>query len=230
MSKIILQHKELPYEIEEELKTLRTNIQLSGDDKKVILFTSCLGNEGKSSTTLNLARSMASLGKNVLLIDADLRKSVLKHRVMDGKITNGLTHYLAGKCLAKDILYQTEQAGVDVMPAGEVPPNPSELLSTDRMQQLVAAARERYDYVFIDCPPLGMVVDASVFARHCDGAVLIVASHEISRHFAQDVVKKLRATQCPILGAVLNKVRVEENKYYGGKKYQKYYKKQYAMD
>ncbi len=226
MLKIELENKELPYEIEEELKTLRTNVQFSGDDKKVILFTSCLGGEGKSNTTLNLARSMASLGKNVLLIDADLRKSVLADRVVAKRFKNGLTHYLIGKAPAKDILYQTEQPGVYVIPAGEVPPNPSELLSNDRMAQLITAARDHYDYVFIDCPPLGMVIDAAVFASQCDGAIMVLASGEISCHFAQDVVKKLRATQCPILGVVLNKVNHAKDKYYGSK-YHKYYKKHY---
>ncbi len=230
MLKLTLQHNELPYEVEEELKTLRTNIQLSGSEKKVILFTSCLGSEGKSSTALNIARSMAALDKNVLLIDADLRKSVLKKRVIGGKIQAGLTHFLAGKCVANDMVYKTEQRGVFVMPAGEVPPNPSELLSNDRMKQRIKVARESYDYVFIDCPPLGMVVDAAVLAPQCDGAILLVASSEISYRFAQDVTKKLRATQCPILGVVLNKVKVEESKYYGTKKYQKYYKKEYAAE
>ncbi len=226
MLKIELENKELPYEIEEELKTLRTNIQLSGDDKKVILFTSCLGGEGKSNTSLNIARSMAALGKNVLLIDADLRKSVLADRVVSGRVKYGLTHYLVGKCQAKDVLYQTEQAGVYVIPAGEVPPNPSELLSNERMSQLLAVARERYDYIFVDCPPLGMVVDAAVFASHCDGSILVLASGEISYRFAQEVVKKLRATKCPILGVALNKVDHAKGKYYGSK-YHKYYKSHY---
>lgn len=230
MLKIEMQKNELPYEIEEELKVLRTNIQLSGDDKKVLLFTSSLGGEGKSNTSLNLARSMAALGKNVLLVDADLRKSVIEEKIVSGKMKHGLTSYLCGKCLAKDIVYQTERTGVYLIPAGEVPPNPSELLSGERMTQLLTAARDRYDYVFIDCPPVGMVVDAAVFAGHCDGIVLVIASGEISYHFAQDVVKKLRATQCPILGVVLNKVDRTTSKYYGGQKYHKYYKNHYGNE
>ncbi len=227
MLNIVLQNRELPYEIKEELKTLRTNIQLAGDSKKVILCTSCIAREGKSNTTLNLARSMATLDKTVLLVDADLRKSVLKKRVISGKFKMGLSDYLAGNAALTDVFYQTEQPGVYVIPAGKVPPNPSELLSGERMVRMLDSARQKFDYVFIDSPPLGLVVDASVIAVHSDAVILLVAAGEISYHFVQEVVKKLRATQCPILGVVLNKVVPQKGKYYGGKKYRKYYKDHY---
>ncbi len=226
MPKISLINEELPYGIEEELKNLRSNIQLSGNDKRVILFTSCLGGEGKSTTTLNLARSMAALGKNVLIIDTDLRKSVINQKVVSGKITVGLTHYLIGHSSAQDIIYETERKGVYIAPAGKIPPNPSELLSTDKFGQLITAARKIYDYIFIDCPPLGMVVDPAVIAQHCDGSILVIASAEISKHFAFDVIKKLKNTQCPIMGVVLNKVDLSVSKYYGRGKYHRYYAKE----
>lgn len=227
MLKIELENKELSYEIKEELKTLRTNIQLAGDSKKVILCTSCIAGEGKSNTTLNLARSMAELDKTVLLVDADLRKSVLKKRVISGQFEMGLADYLAGNAILTDVFYQTEQPGVYVIPAGKVPPNPSELLSGERMVRMLDSAREQFDYVFIDSSPLGLVVDASIIAQHSDAVILLVAAGEISYHFVQEVVKKLRATKCPILGVVLNKVVAKKGKYYGGKKYRNYYKEQY---
>jgi Mrp family chromosome partitioning ATPase len=190
MEQIVLKQHELPYEVAEQLKTLRTNIRFCGDDKRVILITSCLSGEGKSTMSLELTRSLAELDKRVLLIDCDL----------------------------------TEEDGVYLMPAGAIPPNPSELLSSDRMARLIAMSRKSYDYVIADCAPLGMVVDAAVIAPFCDGVVLVIEAGNIPYGLAQEVAQKLKNTHCPILGAVLNKVDRESKKYY---KYGKYYNKRY---
>ena len=125
MKQITIARRELPYEIAEEMKTLRTNLQFCGEDVHVIMFTSCVGGEGKSTTTLELARSFAELGKRVLLIDADLRKSVLKDKIKAGHVTLGMTNFLVGQCKADEAVYQTEMQGVHVAPSGPVPPNPS---------------------------------------------------------------------------------------------------------
>jgi len=227
MEQIVLKQHELPYEVAEQLKTLRTNIRFCGDDKRVILITSCLSGEGKSTMSLELTRSLAELDKRVLLIDCDLRKSVLRKHVIRGKFTKGLTHFLAGQCSADDAVYQTEEDGVYLMPAGAIPPNPSELLSSNRMVQLIASARKVYDYVIADCAPLGMVIDAAVIAPFCDGAILAVEAGNIPYGLAQEVAQKLKNTHCPILGAVLNKVDSKSEKYYGYGKYGKYYSKRY---
>ncbi len=229
MKQITIARRELPYEIAEEMKTLRTNLQFCGEDVHVIMFTSCVGGEGKSTTTLELARSFAELGKRVLLIDADLRKSVLKDKIKAGHVTLGMTNFLVGQCKADEAVYQTEMQGVHVAPSGPVPPNPSELLSTRRFAQFVEAAKAAYDYVIIDCAPLGMVVDAAIVAPRCDGAVMLIAAGSVSRRLALEVKNKLAATQCPILGVVLNKVDRRSDKYYshGYGKYGKYYEKKY---
>lgn len=232
MGRLLLAHEELPYEIAEEIKTLRTNILFSGDDKRVIMITSCKSGEGKSSVILELARSMAELGKNVLLVDADLRKSVVKEKVKEGRIRYGLTHYLCGQASAQEALYATESDGVYLMPAGAMPPNPTELLSNVRMKSLLEATRQNFDYVLVDCAPLGMVVDAAVVAPFCDGSMMLIEAGQISYRYAQDVLNQLKATQSPILGVVLNKVDYAKSKHYGrygkyyGKysKYEKYYK------
>ena len=223
MQKLTLKNNELPYEVEEELKSLRTNLQLCGDDKRVILVTSCFANEGKSTTARELARSLTALGKNVLLIDSDLRKSVVKEQVESGTIGMGLTHYLIRRCPAADAIYSTNISGLYLMPAGALPPNPSELLSSQRMAELLDRARETYDYVLVDSAPLGMVTDAAIVAQHCDGAVLLIEAGTVQRRLAQEVLQKLQNTQCPVLGVVLNKVDRRQDKYYSYGRYEKYY-------
>ena len=130
MSKLIIEEHELPYQVAEQIKTLRTNLTLSGDNMHYFMVTSCLANEGKSSICYELTRSFADLGKTAVYIDTDLRKSVFHRRVKEGKIANGLTNYLAGQCNLEDILYYTQDQNVSVIPAGPVPPNPSELLAS----------------------------------------------------------------------------------------------------
>lgn len=232
MNYIGLERRELPYEIAEELKSLRTNLQFCGKDKKVLMLTSCLSGEGKSTLSLETARSFAELGKQVLLIDADLRKSVLEDRVVDGTIHYGLSHYLSGQCSLDDAVYSTETEGLDVIPAGALAPNPSELISNEIFSKLIQNSRSAYDYVIVDCAPLGMVVDAAVVAPRCDGAVLVIESGTIKYRFAREVAKKLLNTNCPVLGVVLNKVDRRSGrygKYYGyggyGQRYSAYYQK-----
>lgn len=225
MQQLILNTKELPYDIEEEIKSLRTNIQLCGADKKVILFTSCLASEGKSTTATQISFSLAELGKKVLLIDTDLRKSAMKNSVKEGNITAGLTHYLAGQNTMEQTVYQTQNEGMHIIPAGVLPPNPSELLSSQRMDELLEKARAEYDYVIVDAAPLGLVTDAAIVAQKCDGAILLMESGAIKYRLAQEVLQKLRSTKCPVLGAVLNKVDRSADHYYSyAKSYSERYK------
>ena len=218
---------ELPYEINEEMKTLRTNLQFCGDDKQVILMTSSFSGEGKSTISLDLCRSLCELEKKTLLIDADMRRSVMRKKV-DGPVPKkGLSHYLSGQCELQDLIYKTSTPNLSIVFSGTVPPNPTELLSNARFEVLMNLGREYFDYVIIDCPPIGMVVDAAVVAQHCDGSIILVEAGEIKYRMAQDIVARMRATGCPILGVVLNKVdRSRHGKYYG-RYYGRYYKKKY---
>lgn len=229
MNYIELVRRELPYEIVEELKLLRTNLQFCGKDKKVLMLTSCLGGEGKSTLSLALARTFAELGKQVLLIDSDLRKSVFENSVIDGSIHYGLTHYLSGQCHLSEVIYCTETEHLEVIPAGVLAPNPTELISNESFTQLIQSCRRSYDYVILDCSPLGMVVDAAVVAPHCDGAILVIESGTIKYRFAREVAKKLQNTSCPVLGVVLNKVDRHSNRYGNyysyGHRYTAYYQK-----
>ena len=222
MALIELARNELPYEINEEMKTLRTNIQFCGTDKQVIMLTSSFSGEGKSTISLELCRSLTELGKKVLLIDADMRKSVLKKKVKGPVPRKGLSHYLSGQCELGELIYKTSTPDLSVVFTGAVPPNPTELLSSDRFSELLETTRQFFDYVIVDCPPIGMVVDAAVIAPQCDGCAILIEAGSVKYRAAQDIVNKMRTTGCPILGIILNKVdRKRQGKYYG--KYSEYY-------
>lgn len=215
MQTIELKNLAMDYRTNEAYKTLRTNIEFSGDDKKTIVFTSSIPDEGKSTVSLSLAKSLAEGGKKVLFLDADLRKSVLigRHKVT-GEI-KGLSHFLAGQAEVKDIICKTQQEGFYIIFAGVLPPNPAELLGGARFEAFLASARKAYDYVIIDAPPLGNVIDSAIIAKNCDASVLVIAANKISYKFVNAVKEQLEKADCPILGVVLNKVKMKQNKYYG---------------
>lgn len=210
------------FQLEEAYKTLRSNIQFSGSDIKVIGFTSSQPDEGKSSVSLNLAVSLAELGKKVMFIDGDLRKSVLLGRYRINKPIKGLTHYLSGLNSLNQVIYSANMDNLHLIFSGQIPPNPSELLNGDIFSDLITDLRKEYDYIIIDTPPLGAVIDAAIIAQKCDGMILVIESNTISYKFAQKVKEQLDKTETKILGAVLNKVDMSDSGYYG-KYYGKYY-------
>ena len=203
------------YRSNEAYKSLRTNIEFSGVENKVIAITSCTPNEGKSTVSLMLAKSLAEAGKSVLFVDADLRKFVLigRHRVMQD--LKGLSHFLSGQAELNEVLCKTEQAGLYTIFAGPVPPNPAELLGSKRFASFIMSVRKVYDYVIIDTPPLGSVIDSAIVSKNCDAAILVISAGMISYKFARTVKEQLDKAGCKILGVVLNKVDMKSNKYYG---------------
>lgn len=214
MPKIELEHHELPYAVAEELNTLRTNIQFSGTEKRVIMVTSCISGDGKSTVSLELARSLTGLNYKVLMLDTDLRKSRIRKRVIAGEIVHGLSHYLAGQRNMEEVVYETETSKLSIIPAGRSVPNPSELLSNERFAALIQWARTQFDYIIVDCAPLGVVVDAAIVSQYCDGSLFVITAGEIHRRMAQEVGAKLKAARCPVLGVVLNKIDEKRNSYY----------------
>lgn len=201
---------------------LRTNLEFSGSDKRTIVLTSSTPNEGKSTVSLGLAMSLAEGGKRVLLVDADLRKSVLMGRHKVTESVKGLSHYLSGQAQLSDVICGTQEDNMFVIFAGIIPPNPSELLGSERFAELIRRTKNDYDYVIVDAPPLGSVIDAAVIAKACDASVLVVAASTVSYKFIRTVKSQLEKTECPILGVVLNKVNMKQNRYYG-KYYGNYY-------
>jgi len=187
MQTIELQHDELDFRSREAFKNLRTNIEFSGEDVKVVCLTSCTPNEGKSNISFELAKSYAQLGKKVLLLDADLRKSVMRQRHRRGKVRWGMSNYLVGKAGFEDVLCETDVKNLYMVFSGPVPPNPSELLNNKRFRQMIEDARGEYDMVIIDTPPLGSVIDTAVVSKCCDGAVIVISSGIISYRFVRKV-------------------------------------------
>jgi len=216
-------HK-LDFRSNEAYKRLRTNIIFCGNNVKVICITSCLPNEGKSNVSFNLAVSFAESGKKVLFIDADLRRSVIIGRYKPDQPVLGLTHYLSGQNSLGEILYEAGIENLDMIFTGPVPPNPAELLGSGDFSDLLELLRKEYDYIIIDTPPIGNVVDSAIVAEQTDGVVLVIEAKAISYKFAQKIIKQLETGKCKILGAVLNKVDMNDIEYkYFGKKYNNQY-------
>lgn len=201
----------------EAFKSLRTNVQFCGTDVKVITLTSCDANEGKTTITLELARAMAESGKRVLVIDADMRKSVMMSRYAEGVGYMGLSQYLSGMAEIEDVVFTAQNEKFDVIFAGKYPPNPVELLGGTRFAQLLESKKTKYDYIFIDTPPLGMVIDSAVVAAMCDSAIIVVSVGRIKYRLLQNVKAQLEKSGCRILGVVLNHTVKKKGSYY--KKY-----------
>ncbi len=214
----------LDYSARESFKSLRTNFLFCGDEYKTILITSSVKNEGKSTISIELAKSLAVADKKVLLIDADLRKSVYASTyTTTTQEVLGLSEYLSGQAEYSDILYSTQFENLSLIFAGAVPPNPVELLGSNKFEALIKEKRDEYDYVVIDAAPLGAVIDAAAIAAFCDGAIMVIAANEIRTRLAQDVKEQLEKSNCKVLGAILNRIPMKAGSYY-----ETYYRKYYG--
>lgn len=204
-------------QMKEVYRTLRTNIEFTGVENRAIAITSCTPNDGKSTVTYNLANAFAESGKKTLLIDADLRKSVLFRRLQINESLKGLSHYLSGQENIKDVICATNKNNLFLIPAGPFPTNPTELLGNERFELMMPVLKKAFDYILIDTPPLMNVIDSAVIARGCDASLLVVASDSTSRVEVKHVVEQLRSANSNLLGIVLNKVDVSRGSYYGKK-------------
>ncbi len=229
MAQVILEKSEkLDFRTKEAYKQLRTNIQFCGKNIKVICFTSSMPNEGKSSISFHLANSFAESNKKVLFIDADLRRSIIVGRYKPDQAVLGLTHYLSGQNSLEEVLYETNITNLNIIFTGPVPPNPAELLGSDVFIALLNMLRPEYDYIIIDTPPIGSVIDGAIVAEYSDGVVMVIETNAISYKFAQKVKQQLEKSNCKILGAVLNKVDAKQELYqYYSKRYKKYEQQYY---
>ncbi|MBR5547911.1 MAG: CpsD/CapB family tyrosine-protein kinase [Clostridia bacterium] len=231
----ITRFPELDYVSAEGLNSLVTNISYCGQDIRKIMITSRYAGEGKSYVTMNLMRTLARLGRRVVVVDADLRASGIQTdyrlRGETGQLS-GLAEYLSGQCELEHVLYQTDIPNACMIPAGREAPNPLQLIETENMRQLIEALSANFDVVLIDTPPVGVLVDAVALAKYCDGAVLVVAYGHGKQREIGEAVEHIRQTGCRVLGAVLNEVRFKKlsNKhyYYNSKRYSSYYSKRYG--
>lgn len=208
----------------ESLRALKTNLQFCGDDIKTILITSSIPNEGKSTVSIDLARSLTESGKSVLFIDTDMRNSVMVGRLRvkanKGELF-GLSHYLSGQRKMEEILYATDVKRLFMVFSGPSVANATEILEKKYFEKLMEFARENFDYVIVDCAPITAAIDAAVVAKYCDGALLVVAQGMASSRLINTVKKQLEASKVKILGVVLNKVKMKKTKY--GYSYNGYY-------
>jgi capsular exopolysaccharide synthesis family protein len=204
--------------ISEAFRTLRTNIKFSSLDKpiKTLLITSPIPEAGKSSVAINLALTMAEDKKKVILIDADLRKPVI-HKIFKQDNKKGLTNILVEDKNIKEVMRKMSDVEPNLyfIPSGPIPPNPSELLGSNRMKELLKELQEQADFVIFDSPPVIAVTDALVLATQVDGVVLVLDFGEVTREAAKQTKELLEKVKANILGVVLNKIDMEkEGQYY----------------
>ena len=240
MERAIIQgNLELDYAGNEALNTICSNLTFSGKNIRRIVITSCEPNDGKSFVAIQTVLNMARRGKRVLLIDADLRLSVLNahYQIRLSGAAMGLAHLLSGQCTLENALYETNMPNVYLIPIGTDVQTPLSLIATPDFDNLVKNVGEMFDMVIIDAPPVGMVIDAAEIAKSCDGSVLVLEYSKTHRRALQEAKNQMERTGTPILGCILNKVtmdRLSTKKYYsyGGKygysKYGKYGKYGYS--
>lgn len=210
----LIVHQDTKSPIAEAYRTLRTNIQFvkAGEELKVIMMTSAGPGEGKSTTAANLAVAMAQSGKKVVLIDCDFRKPV-QHRIF-GKRNKGVTNYLVDNIDPGSLLATTEVENLYLIPSGPIPPNPSELLSSAKMRELLDYLRNQADFVIVDAPPVIAVTDAGVLASKVDGIVLVLSAGKVRPEMAQKAKELLTRANGHILGVILNRVEIDADHAY----------------
>ena len=228
MNKIIINRfPPLGYACNEAVNTLCTNLSFAGENIRKIMLTSCHAAEGKTFLSMNIIRSLTKLGKTVALVDADLRRSIISSKY-NLKFENeekkwGLSHLLAGMAGEDDVIYETNLPGALLVPVGREVLDSLALLMSPRFETLLNHLREKVDYVIVDAPPVGMLIDAVQIARSCDGMLLVVNYNEVRRRELIEAKQQLEQTNCPILGTVLNQVEFDN---YLNRKY--YYKSYYS--
>lgn len=210
----LIAHNDLKNPATDAYRVIRTSIQFAqaGKELKTLAVTSCIPNDGKSMTAANLAVVLTQAGKSVLLIDCDMRNpTVHKNFNLSNKV--GLSSCISMGTALSDAVQKTSIEGLYALTGGVIPPNPSELLGSEQMKNVLQRAKEQYDYVLIDTPPVMPGTDALIVSRFVDGMILVIASAEIKVEMARDVKNQLVNAGANILGVVLNKVRSEHHGY-----------------
>jgi succinoglycan biosynthesis transport protein ExoP len=211
----------------ESYRGIRTSLLFSSADNapRIILVTSAAPSEGKTITAANLSVTMAQAGNRVLLLDCDMRRPKM-HRVFNIPRDRGVSNILVGNCTIDEAIIHTTIPGIDIVPSGPVPPNPSEMLGSQRMTKLLTDVRDRYDRIIIDSPPLTAVTDAVILSRRVDGVVLVIRAGETHREIIKNAIGLLNAANAHTVGAVLNGVEMGRDSYY----YYQYYYYYYGED
>lgn len=198
---------------EEYYNALCTNIQLSGDKLKVISVTSVNPGEGKTTTSVNIARSFARAGYKTLLIDGDIRNSVISGVFKSREKITGLTEFLSGTADLSHGLCDTNIENLFVIQSGSVSPNPTGLLQSKNFNDMIETLRKYFDYIIVDTAPIGIVIDAAIITQKCDASILVTATGEVNKRDVQKAKQQLEQTGKLFLGVVLNKLDISVDKY-----------------
>ena len=223
----IKKFRENDYATAEALNTICSNLIFAGPEYKKILVTSCTAGEGKSYMTMQMMRNLTGRGLRVLVIDADLRRSMLTSTygiAMEGD-NYGLAHYLAGYCVLDEAIYETNVGDACIMPAGRTVANPIPLVTSQRFHDMLDELADQFDYVIVDTPPVGLVVDAAEIARFCHGTLFVVRYNKTPRRDLQQAKQQIQRSGCPILGCIINQVdfsSVSSKNYYNKSHYDAY--------
>lgn len=222
MNKLLIKNiPTLSYSTEEALNRLRVNLNFLGNDIKKIMVISSTENEGKSFLTMHLWRKMAESGVSSILVDADLRKSVMAEKYQmeaeDGGELRGTSHVLADGTPMKEAVWHTEIEKGDILPNIENVVNPTLLLEGASFPKLLNEMAQEYRYVFVDAPPLDLVSDGEKIGSMCDGAILVVRNGKTSKKLVKNSIQLLERAGCPLLGIVLNRAGDSKKGYYYGK-------------
>lgn len=203
--------------VSEAIKTIRTNLQFSSIDEKVqsILVTSSISGEGKSYITANLAIAFAQAGKKVLIVDCDMRRG-RQHKIFKVNNEFGLSNLLISDVQKKikQAIQETEVENLFVLPMGIVPPNPSELLSSDKNKSLISLLETMYDVILYDGVPVGGITDSVIMAENVDKIVIVCAYKQTPMEILQNTKKSLETFQNKIAGVIVNKLPTKKNRYY----------------
>ncbi len=218
----------------ETYKAIRTNIMFSmpkTDSGKVIVITSAAPGEGKTTTSINLAITFAQMGARVLLLDCDLRKPRV-HRYLELKRKNGVSNLLCGFCSLDEAIQKNVRDNLDVLPAGEIPPNPAELTATDIFGNVIAELKQKYDYIFIDTPPVTVVTDAAIIMKHSMGVVMVVRHNVTTFDILDNAMEAIKNAGVKVLGVIMLGAEDKGKKYgyYKSRKHGYKYKYGYGYE
>lgn len=221
---IILGNK-APFEFTESYNSLRTNLDFMSTDKKLkkIIITSSVPGEGKSSVSINIALSLASSGKRVILLDCDMRKPVIQKYLRIKNLKGmGITNILAGDGKPDQSIVVLSDSGLNVIVSGPIPPNPAEILGSNKMHRLITLLEPEYDYMIFDTPPVMAVTDATALSKWCDGIILVIGHKSTPIETVMQAKKALENVNANVIGCVLNKFKADKHhhayykyKYYG---------------
>lgn len=221
----LINHLHPKFSISEDYRTVRTSILLSYPEKspKTIAFTSALPREGKTATVANMAVAFSQLGLNVLVVDSDMRKPRL-HRIFEINSTRGLTGYLTGKIPLKECVFKTAIDHIWLIPAGPIPPNPSELIDSRPMKDMIETLKKGFDIILLDTPPLLAVVDPVIIGSIVDATVLVLQSGKTTEKALLGAAEELGRGKVKTMGVVFNGVRLDKEDYSYSKYYRSYYR------